>query len=162
MRWDIPSGSGRMRKGLQQKAAAVEAGVLPVAVPLPPKHHGPEDTQDVHLAQGGCGEGDRIMSYMWNRGCLACSKWNWGSYEFHILITIFYCLASPHYCLHKPTYARLPLTLDIFYILEEYLKYVGESSFPWMSLLLKYHRTVQTWKKADLQSFTVEGSLMCK
>lgn len=51
--------------GLQWEAAAMEAGVLPAqcgtAVPLPPRHRGPEDTQDVqiHLAQGGCGEGGR-------------------------------------------------------------------------------------------------------
>lgn len=47
-------------------------------MPLPLRQHGSEDTQDVqlHLAQGGYGEGERqsIMSYTQDIGYLVAAK----------------------------------------------------------------------------------------
>lgn len=119
---EISSISGRrMGKGLQWEAAAVEAGVSPVAVWC--SCASPTEDIQLHLAQEGFGEGYFILHTKYGTPGLPQGRLR--QFEFLILITSLYCRASHQHCLQQSKSARLPLSLDIFCILEEYTKYVG-------------------------------------
>lgn len=133
------------------------------AVSLPHRYRGPEDTQDAQLHLAVAKETEYYVLHT-RHGIPGLQQGKvrqlWVSHFSHQ--ALLSCLSPPLLAQVQsceaffiPVYLLCPWEIHKIRGLPP--GPVGESSFPWMFLLLKYHRTTETWRETDLQPFTMEA-----